>query len=120
MFKRQKHSYDKNDYEFMHSLSSAILEQTPKSMSRIIFLWLITVCLAVYWASIAEIDEIVRGNGEIVPSGNNQIIQNLEGGIVREILVQEGDRVVKPGFIKYYQFKIHIYLGNKPYKSNGA
>jgi membrane fusion protein, adhesin transport system len=95
MFKRYKYSYDENDYEFMQSLSSAILEQTPKSMSRVIFLWLITIALAIYWASIAQIDEIVRGSGEIVPSGNNQIIQNLEGGIVKEILIQEGDLVEK-------------------------
>jgi len=95
MFRRHKYSYDENDYEFMQSLSSAILEQTPKSMSRIIFLWMITIALAIYWASIAQIDEIVRGNGEIVPSGNNQIIQNLEGGIVKEILIQEGDLVEK-------------------------
>jgi len=92
---RKKYAYDQNDYEFMRSLSSAILEQSPKSMSRIIFLWLITVGLAIFWASIAEVDEIVRGNGEIVPSGNNQIIQNLEGGIVREIMVQAGDKVIK-------------------------
>jgi len=91
----KKYSYDQNDYEFMQSLSSAILEQSPKGMSRIIILWLITIGLAIYWASISEIDEIVRGNGEIVPSGNNQIIQNLEGGIVQEILVQAGDRVEK-------------------------
>lgn len=89
----KKYRYDENDYQFMQSLSAAILEQSPRGMSRIIILWLITVSLAIYWASISEIDEIVRGNGEIVPSGNNQIIQNLEGGIVREILVQAGDRV---------------------------
>jgi multidrug efflux pump subunit AcrA (membrane-fusion protein) len=45
--------------------------------------------------SFAEIDEIARGSGKVVPSGQNQIVQHLEGGIVQEILVKEGDFVNK-------------------------
>ena len=45
------------------------------------------------WAGFADLDEIVRGAGEVVPSSNAQIIQNLEGGIVSKIYVREGDLV---------------------------
>jgi len=52
--------------------------------------------LAMLWAALVSIDVIVRTEGRIVPAGKSQIIQHLEGGIVRQILVQEGE-VVKSG-----------------------
>ncbi len=47
----------------------------------------------ILWASIAELDEVTRASGRIVPSKQIQTIQNLEGGIVKEILVRQGDEV---------------------------
>lgn len=88
--------YTKNDYSFMNSLSAAVLEQTPSKMSRVLKIWLVTVVLFILWASLAEIDEITRGDGDVIPYGQNKIIQNLEGGIVESILVQEG-QIVKEG-----------------------
>jgi adhesin transport system membrane fusion protein len=90
-----KPEYNEKDYEFMNSLSSAILEQSPTRISRVIKLWIVTVILFIIWASFAEIDEITRGNGKVIPYGQNQIIQNLEGGIVEDILVHEGEEVQK-------------------------
>lgn len=46
-----------------------------------------------FWSAFSEIDEVVRGNGKIVPSGQTKILQHMEGGIVSEILVKEGDNV---------------------------
>lgn len=54
------------------------------------------VGLFVVWASFATVDEIVRGNGEMISSSRPQIIQNLEGGILAELKVHEGD-MVNPG-----------------------
>ena len=88
--------FTENDYSFMNSLSAAVLEKTPTKTSRVLKIWLITVVLFVIWASLAEIDEITRGDGDVIPYGQNQIIQNLEGGIVESILVEEG-QVVKAG-----------------------
>jgi membrane fusion protein, adhesin transport system len=85
--------YTEKDYDFMNSLSSAILEQTPSRVSKVIKIWLITILLLVIWASLAEIDEITRGDGDVIPYGQNQVIQNLEGGIVESILVKEGQSV---------------------------
>lgn len=45
------------------------------------------------WAAIAEVDVIVRTEGQIIPAGKSQIVQHLEGGIVRKILVREGQVV---------------------------
>ncbi|MFZ2951325.1 MAG: HlyD family type I secretion periplasmic adaptor subunit [Desulfuromonadaceae bacterium] len=46
------------------------------------------------WAGFAKVDVIVRTEGQIIPAGKSQIVQHLEGGIVRKILVQEGQLVV--------------------------
>lgn len=51
------------------------------------------------WAAFSEIDEAVKGTGKVVPSGQTKVIQNLEGGIVSAILVNEGDSVKKGDII---------------------
>ncbi|GBD41280.1 Type I secretion system membrane fusion protein PrsE [bacterium HR39] len=48
------------------------------------------------WAALADIEEVVRGQGRVVPSRQVQVVQHLEGGIVAEILVREGE-IVEPG-----------------------
>jgi membrane fusion protein, adhesin transport system len=65
-----------------------------------LLIWLIgaTVLVFLLWAKFAWIDEIVRAEGEIVSAARPQIIQNLEGGILAELLVSEGD-TVEPGDI---------------------
>ena len=47
------------------------------------------------WSYLSEVDEVVRGTGRVVPTGQTKILQNLEGGIVSSILVNEGDNVKK-------------------------
>ncbi len=83
------------DYEYMNSLGSAMLEKSPKKIRIVILFWLISLALLITWMAFANIDEIVRGSGEVIPQGDNQLIQNLEGGIVEEILTHEGAYVKK-------------------------
>ncbi len=47
----------------------------------------------VYWASGAELDESTSGQGHVIPSSEIKVVQNLEGGIVSEIMVVENDTV---------------------------
>jgi len=47
------------------------------------------------WAIFAQIDEVVRGEGKVIPSGQTKVLQHFEGGIISEILVSEGDHVKK-------------------------
>ena len=49
--------------------------------------------LFLVWANIATLDEIARGDGRVIPSSEVQVIQNLEGGIIDEFLVKQGDTV---------------------------
>jgi adhesin transport system membrane fusion protein len=53
-----------------------------------------------FWAGNNEVDEVVRGEGKVVPSGQTKVLQHLEGGIISKILVKEGDKV-KRGDVIY-------------------
>ena len=55
----------------------------------------IFVILFLIWASISEIDEIVHGSAQVVPSSQKKILQHLEGGIIEEIYTHEGASVKK-------------------------
>ncbi len=90
-----KQKYDKNDYEYMSSLSEAILQKTPNASNKLIWLVVIGIGWLIYWSSIAQIDERTRGRGKVIPSQQLQVVQNLEGGVVTAILVKEGDTVKK-------------------------
>jgi len=83
------------DHAFINSMSAAIAEQTPKTIRWVLYFWTVAVVLFILWASFTEIDEITRGQGEVVPNGENRVVQNLEGGIVEEIMVKVGDSVKK-------------------------
>ena len=80
----------------MTTIDPHALEARTRRMSLTIWLVAATVLVFVLWASVAWVDQIVRGPGEIVSSSKPQIIQNLEGGILAELYVSEGD-VVEPG-----------------------
>ena len=69
-------------------------ELTPKIAANALLLCIASFfVLFILWASLSELDEVTRASGRIVPSKQIQIIQNLEGGIVKEILVRQGDKV---------------------------
>ena len=60
-------------------------------------IWLagLTVLVFIGWAKFAMLDEIVRGQGEVISASRPQIVQNLEGGILAELLVAEGQEVAE-------------------------
>lgn len=53
------------------------------------------VILATGWASYFKLDEITRGQGKVIPSSREQVIQSLDSGILTELNVREGDQVEK-------------------------
>lgn len=70
-------------------------ELVGRSRGPSLMIWgiALTMVLFVTWAALAWVDEIVRAPGEVVSSSRPQIIQNLEGGILAELNVAEGDIV---------------------------
>ncbi|MGF1563508.1 MAG: HlyD family type I secretion periplasmic adaptor subunit [Geminicoccaceae bacterium] len=69
----------------------------PKRSAYILLVAVVSFfVVAVIWASIANLEEVTRGEGRVIPSSKVQKLQNLEGGILREILVREG-QIVEQG-----------------------
>lgn len=83
------------DYEYVQALSEAVLMTTPSRIRTVLYLWLAAIFLFIVWAAFSQVDEISRGTGEVVSSAHNKMIQHLEGGIVQQILVKEGQSVTK-------------------------
>ncbi|MDT0218254.1 MULTISPECIES: HlyD family type I secretion periplasmic adaptor subunit [Alcaligenes] len=67
--------------------------QEVRGSTLLIWLTLLAICVLIVWASLASIDEVVRGEGKVVPSRQVQIVQSLDGGVVEEILVRPGQSV---------------------------
>jgi len=76
-------------------IRNSILAQSPKGGRNILWLILLLFVLALIWAAISEIEEVTRGEGRVIPSQQIQVVQNLEGGILSEILVNVGQVVEK-------------------------
>ena len=90
-----KNNFSKTDYEFMNALSEAIVRKTSTKIRLVLFFWFVVIIGFIIWASFTKVNEIVRGKGQVIPSGNNKIVQNLEGGIVEKIYVKKGEFVKK-------------------------
>lgn len=76
-------------------IAMTLRDQTPvKARAIIYWSWLIVLALIV-WANFTQIEEVTRGEGRVIPSGQVQMIQSLDGGIVSQILVKEGQTVVR-------------------------
>lgn len=89
-----RQSYDFNDFDA--DAEWAIKEGGASGARKLIWIAVLAVVVLVVWAAYGDIDEVVRGEGKVVPSRQVQIIQSLDGGIVEEILVREGEPV-EPG-----------------------
>ena len=81
--------------EFMQDIDD-LARSKRRTMSSMLLLVIVAFFVAaVVWACLATLDEVSRGNGKVIPSSQVKVVQNLEGGILSEILVKTGDRVAK-------------------------
>ena len=71
-----------------------VVEPAPAAMWAV-YLLLGALVLAIAWAAIAQVDIVVRANARVVPDGREQVIASLEGGILRELKVREGQQVAE-------------------------
>lgn len=84
------------DDGFVADAHRAVLEQEPLRARMLLRVFWITLGVAVAWAAFTQVDEITRGEGRVIPSRQLQVLQSLDGGVVSEILVKEG-QVVEAG-----------------------
>lgn len=83
------------DFAFSNDIRAAVALRTPKTARMLLLTCLGLLFCGLTWAHFAVLDEVKRGNGKVVPSRQTQVVQSLEGGIISELLVQEGAIVEK-------------------------
>lgn len=69
--------------------------QTPVKAKGLLYSVVLVIFILVVWAYFAQIDEVAKGDGKVIPSQQLQVLQSYDGGIVQDILVREGERVSK-------------------------
>ncbi|WP_259344558.1 HlyD family type I secretion periplasmic adaptor subunit [Pseudomonas aeruginosa] len=84
------------DETFMRDLQGALIEQKTPASVLVLWLMLGTVVIGLLWAHFARVEEVTRGEGRVIPASREQVIQSLEGGIMKELYVKEG-QVVEQG-----------------------
>lgn len=79
--------------DFATDADLAMLRQEP--LRARVLLRSIGIVFAVFilWAAVAQLDEVTRGEGKVIPSRQLQVLQSIDGGLVSEILVREGEIV---------------------------
>lgn len=85
--------HGKQDMVYMRSLSAAAVHRTPRYLIAVVMIFALFLIAAIVWMNWAKIDVVIRGAGKVSPASQVQNIQSLEGGIISEILVVEGQRV---------------------------
>ncbi|MEO0318201.1 MAG: hypothetical protein RL404_1878 [Pseudomonadota bacterium] len=83
------------DLDYMHDISEALMAQaTPRSSALLYLLVGLTLCAGV-WASLTDVDEVTVSQARVISSSREQVVSSLEGGVLRKLLVAEGETVTK-------------------------
>jgi membrane fusion protein, adhesin transport system len=84
------------DVQLVRDSHAALLGVKSRWAGIVLFLMIALVCAAVTWAHYAEVEEITKGNAKVISSRGEQKVNSLEGGILTQLMVREGD-VVEAG-----------------------
>jgi adhesin transport system membrane fusion protein len=82
-----------SDFAFANDIRAAAELRTPKTARMLLLAMVALIVTFIVWAHFAILDEVKRGDGRVIPARQIQVVQSLEGGIIDQILVHEGDIV---------------------------
>lgn len=86
-------THTRDDLSWTEEADLAIMEQQPARAKFLLYAIFFLLIAFIIWAYFAKVEEVTRGEGRVIPSKQVQVIQSLDGGIVSEILVAEGQNV---------------------------
>lgn len=90
-----KRDTDADDIQFMEELEAAVRLKPSATSNMMLGSVTALVVIMLGWMAFSQIDEMTHGEGQVVPSSEIQVIQSLEGGVLQELMVAEGDLVKK-------------------------
>ncbi len=83
------------DLDLASEYDSALREKTPLAGIVTLLACVLVIGGFLIWAALAKLDEVTRGEGRVIPSSKTQLVQSLEGGLIKEVLIRAGDHVGK-------------------------
>jgi adhesin transport system membrane fusion protein len=83
------------DLDFMSDINAATRLQPSWQANILLYVICALFIFIIIWANIAKLEVITRGEGKVVPTSEIQLVQSLEGGILAELNINEGDKVTK-------------------------
>jgi len=86
---------DHIDDKFTNDLSSSAVASRGMGFWPVILVLMAAIGVFIYWAAVSDIEQVTNGEGRVIPSGQVQVVQALEAGIVGSIEVRKGDIVQK-------------------------
>ena len=84
---------EKDHLDWAGDADWARLQQEPLRARQLLRLAAFALLIMLIWAAFASIDEVTRGEARVVPTSQLQIVQSVDGGVVTELLVKEGQTV---------------------------
>src|SRR6201989_1376844 len=83
----------RGDAAFMSGVRAAQVVEAAAQVSYVLDLMIGALVSVLSWAAVARVDEITKADARVVPEGREQVIASLEGGILQELHVHEGQQV---------------------------
>ncbi len=83
----------RGDDAFMSGVRAAQVVEASPHIAWILYLIAAALAAALTWAAVARVDEVTKADARVVPEGREQVIASLEGGILHELFVHEGEQV---------------------------
>ena len=87
-----------SDFAFANNVRAAVELRVPRTSRLLVISAGALLAILLVWSKFAVLDEVKRGEGRVIPARQIQVVQSLEGGIIEQILVNEGD-IVEQGQI---------------------
>lgn len=89
------HKSDRLEYEFLPA--AVEIEETPPAPLGRWLIWTIIILFVIVlvWSYLGKVDEVAVARGKVIPDGRTKVLQPLEGGTIKEVMVTEGEHVEK-------------------------
>ena len=84
-----------SDLQLVNDLNAALQKEKHSGQFWVVILFFVFLVVFVIWAYNSKIEEVTRGQGNVIPSSREQVVQSLDPGIITEMKVREGDVVEK-------------------------
>ena len=95
MSNQKKENVSSADLHLINDLNAALQTEKHRGLFAVIVILFLLITAFVVWAYNSKVEEVTRGQGSVIPSSREQIVQSLDPGTIAEMKVKEGDIVEK-------------------------